>query len=222
MKDNLLFISTKGRNQMIPKIFGPDRSYDIALHDYNLELNAEGDYRYDVEYYLRTKGEKLATAGRWLQLEPKLMRYQSYAFFDDDLVVNAKQLDELFLIGTARQLNLYQAPLTRDSIAGWPILVTNGVNEVREVPHVEIMMPFFSKTALEWCLPTFTMNESGLGLDVFVWPIRTSCHVVDFDHLAVGHNKSGKWDRKLINGKLISQEWAEARASWEPTPPIVP
>lgn len=199
---------------MVPQILRSDRTYDVALHDYDLTLGGES-YRHEVEYYLRTNGEKLATCGRWLKSE-QLARYRYYAFIDDDLVTTSEQVDELFTLGETNQLHLFQAPLTRNSIAGWPILITNGSNSIREVPHVEIMMPFFSAAALAWCQATFTMNESGLGLDVFLWPRLTSAHVIDFDHLAVGHHKSGKWDRMLLNGKLISQEWAEARRDWEP------
>ncbi len=93
---------------------------------------------------------------------------------------------------------------------------------VRRVPYVEIMMPFFSKAVLADALPTFDINQSGWGLDMYIWPKLSACYVLD--GIAFGHYRTpGRRDRILSNGLTPMQElWIQQVIDNPATAPVLP
>jgi len=70
---------------------------------------------------------------------------------------------------------------------------------VRQVAFVEVMMPFFSNRIVREALKTFSLNESGWGLDVYMWPKLAEGYVLD--GIPFGHYRQpGRRDRVLRNG----------------------
>lgn len=96
--------------------------------------------------------------------------YEFYFFIDNDIAIGVDDINTLFLTWYALRLKLFQAALTPDSTTAYPNLVWRGGCAVRFCDFVEIMMPVFSRAALQTCAHTFTESESGWGLD-HVWPL---------------------------------------------------
>ena len=172
MRDFLLYLAcSKGACET--ELFGSDRIYDVAINDYTeIGINpkeAEYQYSVDVPKYRHVKKD----------LSNMVFNYKACAFFDDDLRVKTADLNKLFTAGAALELNLWQAALTKDSYASWQHLYQKQASYVRKTNFVEIMMPFFSRSALEICWESFGLNYSAWGLD-FAWS-----HLLKNEGLAV-------------------------------------
>jgi hypothetical protein len=221
MKDYLVFVSASNA-AMLPYIHGP-RIFDICVHDYSSSYSSLKCPE-DVEHYFaRPYAEKLETAA---QLIPTLPTYKHYAFLDDDLTITADQIDRLFRIGDSLNLDLYQPALSPDSFYSHYFLVGTDNHYVMKVPFVEVMMPFFSKSALDACLPTFDLNVSGWGLDTFMWPARAQPWLINERSLFVGHHRApARRDRKMRNGLTPMQEFWIMKKIYDPTdrsaPPLI-
>jgi len=148
------------------ELFGRNRLFDVALNDY-------GDVPKVLsraEWQFTGKTEKLI--GALLNLPKINKEYSIYAFIDDDLKISCADLNRTFLIGKKHQLDLFQPALTRNSIYSHAHTVQSPkLKGIREVPFVEVMMPFFSSRALAVCYPSFGESPSSWGLDKHAWPV---------------------------------------------------
>lgn len=190
------------------EFFGEDRLFDVALNDYS----GKGRGLDLAEWKFAKPGHKWPGIHANLQELP--VNYEYYAFIDDDIIISTDALNTLFLVGYALQLQLYQAALSEDSICAHTVLKQRQHSYIRATGIVEIMMPIFSKTALDICVHTFARSESGWGLDL-IWPDyleHTGLAVVDVvvaEHLRPIN--SAQW--QLANGNTAAGE-CEAILSW--------
>ncbi len=199
-----MFCSTAG-GKTAAELFGTAREFDVAIHDY-LHDAEEGlpPNVGEADYYFQRVGEKLNVAASLL---PDLPPYRQYCFLDDDIMVNTYNLNRLFRAGEALRLPLYQPALTRGSFGSYQYLFEAGDSQVRRVPMVEIMCPFFSADALHLCRDTFDINESGWGLDCYLWPKIVQWQTFVIDSIPVGHYREpGRRTRLLKNGLTCQQE----------------
>ncbi len=200
MRPYLVFCSV-GKTKPVPELFGADRLFDVALHDYS-HWKQSGLAPREEYYFPFPKAEKLETAALMI---PTLPTYRQYAFLDDDLTITTNQINRLFQAGDALNLDLYQPALDNLSHGSHQHLFQDHTAPVRKVPFVEIMCPFFSKAGLDKCLPTFDINISGWGLDVFMWPERVQPWVIDA--IAIGHYRvPNRRGRVMRNGLTPMQE----------------
>lgn len=147
--------------------FGKARGWDLLISHYALpETGLE--QRADI---LVTGGlTKLSTIVDIAKDERAIFsRYKAIALFDDDLVINFDDVDKMFNAFSRHQLLLGQPALTHQSYHSFRETLFCPSFSVRFTNLVEIMMPIFSASAFERCLPTFTEVTSGWGLD-WVWP----------------------------------------------------
>ena len=190
------------------EFFREHRLFDVALNDYS----GKGSVLDGAEWKFSKPGHKWPCINAILQELP--VRYEYYAFIDDDISISTDALNTLFLIGYALQLQLYQAALSDDSICAYSVLKQRQHSYIRPTGIVEIMMPVFSKNALDICAHTFSKSESGWGLDL-IWPDyleHTGLAVVDV--VVAKHLRpinSANW--QLANGKTAVGE-CEAVLAW--------
>jgi len=202
----LVYCPTDGGDHL----FGADegtRLFDVALNDYS---GTRRDLR-GADWCFAESGHKWPCIVRNL---PRIERgYEAYAILDNDIEISTDELNTLFLTGHALGLDLFQAALSSDSHTNYPGLKARAGSYVRPSGFVEIMMPVFSRRALELCWHTFGDSESGWGLDV-VWPKYLAGHrIAIVDAVVARHGRpveSGSW--KLSNG-LTPQQELEAVAS---------
>lgn len=168
----LLYCPTEG-SQYGGEFFGSDRLFDVALNDWT----GVGEGLDQADYAFAERGHKWPCIATNL---PKLHRkYDLYAFFDFDIEITTRALNRLFLIGEALGLDLFQAGLGERSYCSHRSLFVKDRSLVRPVNFVEIMMPVFSRRALDRCAPTFRESESGYGLD-FLWG-----NILNYQNMAV-------------------------------------
>lgn len=143
-----------------------DRDWDLMLNYYDA-----GGQRHGLgDYVFFQKGTKF-TAMKLLtdMFGDILAAYDHVLFIDDDIETTSSDLDALFATCRRERLDLAQMSLTADSACNWKQLYSRqGGTGPRNVSAVEIMMPVFSRRALEWIAPTLGQSISGFGLDL-VW-----------------------------------------------------
>ena len=199
--NNFLCYCVTNRGRFAANLFdGTQRLFDVALNDYSGQ-----DFRsYPAEYFFNRKGHKWPSIAALL---PTISRkYQAYCFLDDDVVINAADINHLFQEGIRLGFNLWQASLTWDSYEYWKFLYTQGWG-IREVPLVEVMMPFFSAEALRICLPSCAEFESGHALDQLWAQMLNWQKMVVFDQVQATHRRYPRsiyW--KLSSGLTVFEE----------------
>ena len=94
-----------------------------------------------------------------------LLGYDAVLFLDDDLGIEHEEIDRLFDIAEANGLDMFQPAVAAGSQCVWKDLFRIPGRDFHETTAVEIMMPGFSRRALELCKPIFGKSVSGFGLD---------------------------------------------------------
>lgn len=148
-------------------IAAPNRDFDLFISYYGQE---DKKYAADCEYHEVRPGPKWPCIKELLTAHSDLIhRYDCFWFPDDDISVGTQTINRLFSFFRAFELSLAQPALTPDSYYSWPQLIQRQNTALRYVDFVELMVPMFSRHALQACLKTFDQNRSGWGLD-WVWP----------------------------------------------------
>jgi hypothetical protein len=95
--------------------------------------------------------------------------YDGYLFLDGDLEFDALALSSFLSFVHSIGLDLAQPSVTRDSYCYWKMAYHQPGFVFRDTSFVEVMAPYFSRSALVKALPTFSKSISTYGLDL-VWP----------------------------------------------------
>jgi len=97
--------------------------------------------------------------------------YDSVWLPDDDINASQDVINSMFDVAEAVGLDLYAPALDAQSYYAHFTMMQNRSFYGRWVGFVEIMVPGFSRTALELLLPTLDRSETGWGLGLdSVWP----------------------------------------------------
>jgi hypothetical protein len=166
MKKNLI-ISPTGDNNFVREWVGPNDNFDIILLYYSnntLEYDKLISENFNA---IKINGEKWHIIKRYLTENPNLIEeYETFWFPDDDLKIDNNSINELFNIHNEYKLSLSQPASIGHTSHG----ITNPQNyKLRYTNFVEIMCPMMSKFSLRLLFESFTITESGWGLDL-LWP----------------------------------------------------
>lgn len=158
----LVYLPTDG-GDVVPQIFTEGRAFDIAVNIYT-----DREFKEDVEWMFNISGLKYR--GFNAALEGILLAgYEYIAIIDDDIEIDAEQVNRLFKIGITLDLSLWQPCHLEGSHNAHGHLAQSSGSFVRKTDFVECMCPFFSRNALLKIKPYFKLSESGWGLD-YIWP----------------------------------------------------
>lgn len=139
-----------------------DRSWDLAMNWYTGEPDAQiGDC---VLHQPGTKFTGIFSAAA--SIPGFFDGYEQIYFIDDDLGFAFDDLDRIFDIAQAEELDLFQASVSAGSFCVWPDLFHKPGRTTREMTAVEIMAPGFSALALHRVISCFSLSISGFGIDV--------------------------------------------------------
>jgi len=144
----------------------PGRSWDLIINHY--DNTYRGAIPSDVEFHQMgelggTKFTALATLfHQWPEL---LTEYDYCLLLDDDIAIDAGDIDKLFRTAADARLDLAQASLSKESYATYDVFRHQGARGLRRVRGVEIMMPLLSRRALQIASSLFVETVSGWGLD---------------------------------------------------------
>lgn len=146
------------------------RNFDLCLLFYHDQINdagryGEADYFYHLRDFKYHMLHQLLTAihPEWLE------QYDYFYFLDDDIEIETKDINEMFLLSRATKSAISQAALSKDSFCSWPMFKQKKNVFCRFVGQIEVMAPLFEREALKKCLPSFVGNRSSWGVDS-VWP----------------------------------------------------
>lgn len=155
-KDSLHKAWTKGK---------VDFDLHLIVYDGSLE-----SFRNDAKYVCHIKGFKLKIIYKYLEQNPHLkVKYDYYFLPDDDMLMDADAISRLF--AAMRHYNLQIAqPSLRMSYYSWPHTLYDRYSKLRYTNFVEMMVPCFSRKALNTVLFTFNENETGWGTETH-WPL---------------------------------------------------
>jgi len=190
------------RGELAADLWAGFRLYDVALNDYS----GEGKGLDRAEHRFARVGHKWPCIHA--NLGGLIGHYTAFCFLDEDIEIDTDRLNRLFLAGEAFGLSLWQAALTPDSYHSHTHLLAVNGSYLRPTGLVEIMMPCFSRQALQRVWNTLTESQSGWGLDG-VWSklLSGQCLAV-VDAIQARHGRpcrSEQWT--LSNGLTPEQEW---------------
>src|SRR6059058_4703929 len=122
-----------------------DRWLEFKEENYFFHLK---DFKYHMLYNLFTNVKP-----EWLQ------QYEYFYFLDDDIEINTREINSIFLLSRAFQSSISQAALTHDSFCSWKMFRQQKNSFCRFVGQIEVMAPLFDREALIKCLPSFIGNR---------------------------------------------------------------
>jgi hypothetical protein len=162
--------------------------FDIFLSYFGDETDK---YRDQATYYEQAKGGKWPEIARivdenWAQVS----QYQAVWFPDDDLLINANDINRMFSFIVAFDLSLAQPALTMNSYFSHSGLLQQENTLLRLTNFVEVMAPVFSCQTLAKLKHTFIQSPSGWGLDN-LWPnlLEPDARIAVIDAIAVIHTR---------------------------------
>lgn len=126
------------------------RTYDIATLYYGKETAKQKEYQTDSEYFHKDVNPKWTLIRNFLASCTHLHHYAFVAFPDDDLHITPTDWNRLFEIGRQHHLDLFQPSLVNNGpqYIKHTHLVSQPQNVLRFSNFVEIMVPVFSRRAL--------------------------------------------------------------------------
>ena len=145
------------------------------------------------DYVFFQKGTKFTAMWYLLRNHAALFEpYRHVLFLDDDVETSVAGLNRLFALCREHRLDLAQMALTADSSSNWAELFARpGATGPRPVSAAEIMMPLFSRSALDTIRPTLGQSVSGFGLDL-VWGKLVAAaggRIAVLDEVAAAHRR---------------------------------
>lgn len=141
----------QGRNWDLLVNYYDYRGYDPDIGDY--VFFQAGTKFTAIHFFLREYGNLLA-------------QYEYILFLDDDILVSTEDLNRLFDICRNHDLDLAQMSLSSNSQCIWQVFFNQPGRALRRVSGVEIMMPVYSRKALQKAADGFALSVSGFGLDL--------------------------------------------------------
>ena len=185
-----LFKPVKNRNLIIAAV-GDDslHTYWIdnpKIQNFDLMLIYYGDtpgrYEKDALYYIEKTGYKYHLIHDAVaEHEEEIKEYDAIWCPDDDLLADTSELNKMFDIFIAYNLNVAQPSLTKDSFHSLSITMNDPKNVLRYTNVVEVMAPIFNQSTFQIVRRTFKETFSGWGFD-WVWPKLVGykrCGIID-------------------------------------------
>ena len=160
-----LVVVQAGRGAKVDSWFNENnREWDLLVNYYD----AAG-FRLGLgDYVFFQKGTKFTAMWAFAKhFNDVLSLYDHVLFLDDDIDATCDGLNRLFRTCRKHDLALAQMSLCERSSCNWPELFSRpGGTDPRATTAVEIMMPVFSRKALQLVRPTLGRSISGYGLDL--------------------------------------------------------
>jgi hypothetical protein len=174
------------------------RSYDVWLLCYEdaslASFTADPVRTFDARGTMKWPGISRVLQAR----APEVAGYDAVWFPDDDLAIDAPEVERLFATFHALDLWLAQPALADGSYFSAALTLRCAAFVARFTNFVEVMAPILSREALRRLAPTFGESISGWGLDR-IWPVllgepRDRVAVIDAVSLVHTHPvESGSW-----------------------------
>jgi hypothetical protein len=147
---------------------GRERDWDLMLVPYQ-DIDAQDPAECAVS--------DVIPGPKWSGLRELLQRWDGWRGYDhvwmpdDDIFATHDTIDRMFRIARTLRLDLFAPALHESSFYAHFDTMVNRRFHGRRVGFVEIMMPGFSRAALERLLPTLDLSQTGWGWGLdSLWP----------------------------------------------------
>ncbi len=195
-KKNLVIVPFGNTSIESPWIFDEtNRSFDVVLLFYHDTIvNAKLKIENSAFSLYQLRNFKWVMVKKFFEQNPQYInRYEYFFFPDDDIEIERKNINLLFDMMREYALQMTQPVLLPGSFKSWKILKKKRWSGIRYLSTVELMCPTLSKNAIIELLDTFSLNESGWGIDI-LWGemIRKkfgSKSIAVFDVIGAKHTK---------------------------------
>lgn len=181
-------ISAVGHNSLHRMWIKGRCNFDLHLIVYDDSLE---EYRDDAEHICHIKGYKLRNIYKYLESNPQIIKQYDYFFFpDDDIRMESETINALFEAMYRYKLQIAQ-PALRMSYYSWPHTLRDPFCRLRYTNMIEMMVPCFSRDALQKVLFTFNENETGWGTEAH-WPLlidSTHRDMAVIDEICIVHTR---------------------------------
>lgn len=164
---NSCVISAVGKNSLHQNwMSSGSPEFDLHLIVYDDSFD---EFKNDTDLIMQSKGCKLKLVFEYLSQNHEFKNKYDYFFMpDDDILIDCTSIQRLFLIMKEYNLAIAQPALTRSFYSYEHTKEQFHSSILRYTNFVEMMLPCFSREALEKVLFTFNENHSGWGAD-FHW-----------------------------------------------------
>lgn len=144
------------------------RNFDVLLSCYDETLSLESAEGITIEY---RPGSKVAGYhGLLCERAAELAAYEYVALWDEDLEADVSSINQMFEIGAAHDLKVFQPALTPDSYYTYAGVLQQSGLVLRWVTFVEMMAPVFRTDTLPVIRDLHGLGyESGIDL---IWSAR--------------------------------------------------
>lgn len=194
-------ISAVGKNSLHKKWMEGKVNFDLHLVVYDDSLEK---FRHDAKYACHIKGYKLKVIYKYLEAHPQFKDMYDYFFFpDDDILMDASTINALFDAMRCYHLKIAQ-PALRKSYFTWPHTLYDRYCKLRYTNFVEMMVPCFSREALQKVLFTFNENETGWGTETHC-PLlidATQHDMAIIDEVSIVHTRPIQSGQDIHNREL--------------------
>jgi hypothetical protein len=208
--NRFLIIARVGDNSLHREWIKPVefKNFDLCISYYG---NFPGLYENECDFYYESKGPKWPKIKEVIEMMGEKIRdYDAIWLPDDDILTDAKNINEMFTVFLEQGFELAQPALTSDSYYSHNVTVQHPDYLWRYSKFVEIMAPIFSKYALEQCVATFNLCQSGWGLDL-LWP-KILCY--PYKKIAFIDSTPVKHTRPIGSGTLYNGLTPHSELHW--------
>ena len=184
-------ISRVGANSLHPGWVDPnaERTWDLYLSPYQAIPDQTG---------LDCQVGDVIVGPKWTGVRDVLNSWDGWREYDyvwlpdDDIAATPDAINGMFEVAAAVGLDLFAPALDEGSYYAHFIAMRNSSFFGRHVGFVEIMIPAFSRGALEQLLPTLDLTETGWGWGLdSVWPKLLGYENVGIiDAISVSHTRA--------------------------------
>lgn len=183
-----------------------DRTWDLCTSFYGHESSfPPKDF---AEYHvLQNMDQKWPAIHKLFHKASPLWEYDYFLFPDDDIETSWSTINRIFEVSRRQALHLAQPALAECSYFSHKITLRNDLFRLRFTNFVEVMVPLFSRFAMNVCVPTFAMSQSGWGLD-YVWPHQlgnqtASMGIIDETPVLHGRPVGQSYDMEAAHAEML-------------------
>lgn len=186
MRPNLVFVRAGAKSLHRGLIAGdPKRNWDCCVSWY-IDPQEEAI----AEDYVTGGDNKFDAFRAYYLADPAHRAYRRYLLLDDDVAFSPGDISRLFDICDEHDLYLCQPSLRHGTNCNHHVTLWNPFCRVRRTRFIEVMVPCFSKAAVDDLLDSFMLSRSTWGID-YAWGslLRDRSLISVVDAIRVDHTK---------------------------------
>ena len=170
---NLVFTSAGDNTKFYDDWLTPEniRTFDLYVIYYGKDENKYELYKSKATWIEKREGSKFQNfAYLYKTYAEKLVGYERLFILDDDIQMNAHDINKMFEISYKYNLSICQPSFTKESILSHGITRHKPKLLLQYTNFVEVNTPLFTRAALDKLMLYYNDNLIGWGIDyLYIW-----------------------------------------------------